>query len=43
VDPYAIRSIVTGGYNPERSPELRNGRPFYHLFRRTRRDADAET
>ncbi|MEO7218135.1 MAG: cytochrome b/b6 domain-containing protein [Gemmatimonadaceae bacterium] len=43
VDPFSIRSIVTGGYNAERAPELRNGRPFYHLFKRTRRNTDAET
>lgn len=34
VDPYSIRSIVTGKYNPDRSPEKRNARPFYHLFTR---------
>ena len=32
VDPYALRSIVTGWYNRDRSPETRNARPFYHLF-----------
>jgi len=32
VDPYAIRSMVTGRYNPNASPEARNARPFYHLF-----------
>jgi hypothetical protein len=31
VDPYSLRSIVTGGYNPARSPERRNARPFVHL------------
>jgi thiosulfate reductase cytochrome b subunit len=31
VDPYALRSIVTGRYNEERSPELRNARPFVNL------------
>lgn len=34
VDPYAIRSIVTGGYDPSLSPEERNARPFYHLLPR---------
>ena len=33
-DPYAIRAITTGGYNPEKSPEARNARPFYNLFGR---------
>lgn len=42
VDPYSIRAIVTGKYNPERAPELRDGRPFYHLFKRARSDADAQ-
>lgn len=32
VDPYALRSMVTGWYNRARSPEERNARPFYHLF-----------
>jgi thiosulfate reductase cytochrome b subunit len=36
VDPFALRSITTGGYDPTRSPEARNARPFYHLFRRGR-------
>lgn len=50
VDPYAVRSMVTGKYNPERAPELRDARPFYHLFRKGRMspasnpgDVDAET
>ena len=37
VDPYAVRAITTGGYNPEKSPEARNARPFYHLFPRRAR------
>jgi len=41
VDPYSIRSIVTGKYNPDRAPELRNARPFYHIFTRARHDVDA--
>jgi len=31
VDPYSIRSMVTGGYRDEWSPEARNARPFIHL------------
>jgi Ni/Fe-hydrogenase b-type cytochrome subunit len=41
VDPYSIRSMITGRYNPERSPALRDARPFYHLFRRGRQGTDA--
>ena len=33
VDPYSLRSIITGWYNRAKSPEARNARPFYHLFR----------
>ena len=36
VDPYAIRSMTTGGYDPTLSPEARNARPFYHLLPRYR-------
>ncbi|HVT06313.1 MAG TPA: cytochrome b/b6 domain-containing protein [Polyangia bacterium] len=32
VDPYSLRSMVTGGYDETRSPEARNARPFIHLF-----------
>ena len=32
VDPYSLRSMVSGWYNRARSPEARNARPFYHLF-----------
>ena len=32
VDPYSLRSIITGWYNRAKSPEARNARPFYHLF-----------
>jgi hypothetical protein len=32
VDPYSLRSIVTGWYDRTRSPEARNARPFYHLL-----------
>jgi len=37
VDPYALRSMITGWYDEEQSPEARNARPFYHLFPRRRR------
>jgi len=41
VDPYSIRSMVTGGYDEANSPEARNARPLYHLLprRRTRETA----
>jgi hypothetical protein len=32
VDPYSLRSMVTGGYDESKSPEARNARPF--LWRR---------
>ena len=32
VDPYSLRSMITGWYDSARSPEARNARPFYHLF-----------
>ncbi len=41
VDPYSLRAITTGGYDSERAPELRDARPFYHLFTRARRREDA--
>ncbi|HEY0036715.1 MAG TPA: cytochrome b/b6 domain-containing protein [Longimicrobium sp.] len=34
VDPYSIRSMVTGGYSERLSPETRNARPFHHLLPR---------
>jgi thiosulfate reductase cytochrome b subunit len=34
VDPYSLRSMITGSYDRTRSPEARNARPFYHLFAR---------
>jgi thiosulfate reductase cytochrome b subunit len=34
VDPYAIRSMITGWYDERLSPEVRNARPFYHLLPR---------
>jgi len=32
VDPYAIRSMITGRYDERLSPEARNARPFQHLL-----------
>lgn len=32
VDPYSIRSMVTGRYDESLSPEARNARPFHNLF-----------
>jgi len=32
VDPYSLRSMISGWYNDAKSPEARNARPFYHLF-----------
>jgi hypothetical protein len=43
VDPYSLRSIVTGGYNPENSPEKRNARPFMNLLPRRFQKAKSET
>jgi cytochrome b subunit of formate dehydrogenase len=34
VDPYSIRSMLTGRYDERLSPERRNARPFYHLLPR---------
>ncbi len=34
VDPWSMRSIITGWYDRSRSPEARNARPFQHLFAR---------
>ncbi len=39
VDPYSLRSIMTGGYDESKSPEARNARPFVNL----RAPAHAET
>lgn len=36
VDPYSMRSMITGGYSEDLSPEARNARPFYHLLPRFR-------
>jgi Ni/Fe-hydrogenase b-type cytochrome subunit len=32
VDPYSMRSMITGGYNKANSPEARNARPFLNLL-----------
>ena len=32
VDPYSLRSMITGKYNDALSPEARNARPFVHLL-----------
>ena len=34
VDPYSIRSMITGRYREDLSPEARNARPFFHLLPR---------
>ena len=39
VDPYSLRSMITGGYDESLSPESRNARPFVNL--RPRRAAPA--
>lgn len=41
VDPYSLRSMITGGYDPSLSPEARNARPFYHLLPRRGRATPA--
>ena len=41
VDPYSLRSMITGNYNEARSPEARNARPF--LWRRARPAQQSET
>jgi thiosulfate reductase cytochrome b subunit len=40
VDPWSLRSMLSGWYDPTRSPEARNARPFIHLFARGRPDTD---
>ena len=42
VDPYSLRSMITGGYDESLSPEARNARPFYHLLPRWRGRAPKE-
>jgi thiosulfate reductase cytochrome b subunit len=36
VDPYSLRGMITGGYDPALAPEARNARPFHHLLPRWR-------
>jgi thiosulfate reductase cytochrome b subunit len=40
VDPYSLRSMTTGGYREDLSPEARNARPFYHLLPKWGRRGD---
>ena len=40
VDPYSLRSMITGGYDAARSPEARNARPL--LWRRARKTPTTE-
>ena len=42
VDPYSLRSIITGGYDESKSPEARNARPFFWR-RAARPTSDEET
>jgi Ni/Fe-hydrogenase b-type cytochrome subunit len=39
VDPYSLRSMITGGYSARLSPEERNARPFINLLPRPARVA----
>jgi thiosulfate reductase cytochrome b subunit len=41
VDPYSMRSMITGKYDDSLAPEERNARPFYHLLPRWRGSARA--
>lgn len=41
VDPYSLRGMITGGYNPATSPEARNARPL--IWRRRPRLKTPET
>jgi thiosulfate reductase cytochrome b subunit len=34
VDPYSLRAMITGGWDPRTSPEARNARPFFWRRRR---------
>ena len=38
VDPYSIRSMITGKYDKSHSPEARNARPFQNLLPRKEED-----
>jgi cytochrome b subunit of formate dehydrogenase len=37
VDPYSLKSMITGNYDEKLSPEARNARPFYNLLPRRAR------
>jgi Ni/Fe-hydrogenase b-type cytochrome subunit len=37
VDPYSLKSMITGNYDEKLSPEARNARPFHNLFLRRAR------
>jgi hypothetical protein len=37
VDPYSIKSMITGNYDESLSPEARNARPFQNLLPRRAR------
>jgi thiosulfate reductase cytochrome b subunit len=41
VDPYALRAIITGGYDASKSPEARNARPFVNLRARPQAETPA--
>lgn len=41
VDPYSLRSMITGGYDPRFAPAARNARPFFNLLPRRRPPAAA--
>ena len=44
VDPYSMRSMITGGYNDANSPEARNARPLINLLpNRFRRRAQSKS
>ncbi len=43
VDPYSLRSIVTGGYDSDKSPERRNARPFVNLRARPQAEPQVES
>jgi len=40
VDPYALRSMITGGWSERLSPEARNARPFVNLLPTKRHETD---
>ena len=42
VDPQSLRSMITGYYNTDKSPERRNARPFYRSPRREEEDGPAQ-